>query len=60
VEGAKVWLNTPENRILQVDTSKARKAGRSVHLEPGQPVTVRGSVVGDVIEATSVFYGLAR
>jgi hypothetical protein len=59
VEGTQLWLNTRQQGILQVDTTKARQAGLSVHLEPGQPVTVRGSVTGNVIDAKSIHYGLS-
>jgi hypothetical protein len=59
VEGTRLWLNTSQQGILEIDARKAQQDGLSVHLEPGEPVTVRGSRVGDTIEATSIYHGLS-
>jgi hypothetical protein len=60
VEGTNsFWLNTSQHGVLEVDTTRALAAGLDVHLEPGQPVTVRGSMVGNVVDARSIYYGLS-
>ena len=59
VEGAHLWLNTSQWGIIEVDARKAVQDGLSVHLEPGAPVTVRGSRVDHSVEATSIYYGLS-
>jgi hypothetical protein len=59
VEGTRLWLNTLRQGIIEIDARKAEQDGLIVHLEPGAPVTVRGSRVGNSVEATSIYYGLS-
>ncbi len=59
VEPTRVWLNTVDQGILEIDTGKAQQERLSVHLEPGESITVRGKRIGKAVQATSIYYGLA-
>jgi hypothetical protein len=59
VEGTRLWLNTLQRGVVEINATKAQQDGLSVHLEPGEPVTVHGSRAGDVVEAVSIYYGLS-
>jgi hypothetical protein len=59
IEGTRLWLNSAQQGVLEVDAAKAQEEGLSVHLEPGEPVTVHGSRAGNTVQATSIYYGLS-
>jgi outer membrane protein assembly factor BamB len=60
VDPTRVWLDTVQEGILEIDIRKAQQEGLSVHLEPGEPITVRGPRLGNAVEATSIYHGLSN
>jgi hypothetical protein len=50
-EPTRVWLNTVDQGILEIDTRKAQQERLSVHLEPGESITVRGTRIGKAVQA---------